>query len=423
MITKEDVIRRNPEAWQRLRDKVGGKVGDDVVNAFADFYTIYTPDVVEWYAGLFDREIGGFYYSNSARDNEKVEFMGKEYLLLPDVESTAQAMHFWRSSGLCTGYERYADALPTEMRNKIIEYVRGLQDPDGYFYHPQWGKDIGVSRRARDLNWSMGIFRDLGGEPKYPTILNADSGKRDEKTLIPDHLSSPEKFKSYLEAMNFSEKSYHRGHELSSQASQIHALGLGDTVTEFLNAHQNPETGLWHNTADYYGVNGLMKISGVYCTVKRPIPNAMAAANSAIDAIVSPERIDAVVDLGNTWAAVNRIVTNLRDFGGEEGAKQAEEILDHMLKRAPEALRCSKEKISEFGHPDGSFSYRRKYSNATSQNMPVAIPQSEEGDVNGTMISSMYLIGGLFFAFDLLDYKVLPFGKEERERYIAALNK
>ena len=423
MIRKEEVIKRNPEGWQRLADHIGGATGDSIVDAFADFFTLYTPDVVEWYAGLYDKESGGYYYSNSARDNEKVEFMGKEYLLLPDVESTAQAMHFWRSSGICAGYEKYADAIPTEMRNKIIEFTRGLQDPDGYFYHKQWGKDINIPRRARDLNWSMGIFRDLGGEPKYPTILNQNSEKKNEATLVPEHLSSPEKFKKYLEDMNFSEKSFHRGHELSSQASQIYACGLGDTVVDFLDAKQDANTGLWHNKSDYYGVNGLFKVLGVYCTVKKPLPNAMAAANSVIDAIISTEPIDAVVDLGNTWGSLNRIVSNLRDFGGDEGAKQADEILKHMFNRAPEALKRSREKISEFGHPDGSFSYRRTYSNYISQNMPVAIPKSEEGDINGSMIASMYLIGGLFFALGLTDYKVLPFGKEERERYIAALNK
>lgn len=422
MITKEDVIKRNPEGWQNLADKVGGEVGASIVDAFADFFTLYTPDVVEWYAKLYDKESGGFYYSNSARDNEKVEFLGKEYLLLPDVESTAQAMHFWRSSGICTGYERYADALPCKMRNKIIEFTKGLQDPDGYFYHKQWGKDVNIPRRARDLNWSMGIFRDLGGEPKYPTILNKADGNTSKETLVPEHLSSPERFREYLEGLNFSEKSFHRGNELSSQAAQIYACGLGDTVVDFLGSIQDSKTGVWHSKADYYGVNGLFKVLGVYCTVKKPLPNAMAAANSAIDAILSDERIDAVVDLGNTWASLNRIVMNLRDFGGEEGAKQADEILENIFNRAPEALRRTREKISEFGHPDGSFSYRRTYSNYISQNMPVAIPKSEEGDINGSMIASMYLIGGLYFALGLSDCKVLPFGKTERERYIDCLN-
>ena len=38
--------------------------------AVENFYSIYTDRIYEWLAGLWDGEVGGFYYSCSARDNE-----------------------------------------------------------------------------------------------------------------------------------------------------------------------------------------------------------------------------------------------------------------------------------------------------------------------------------------------------------------
>ena len=102
---------------------------------------------------------------------------------------------------------RYAKAIPEWMKNDIGNWVKGLQNEDGFFYHPQWGKEIGLSRRSRDFNWCLGILKSLGKEKKYPTILDKkDEGEKGE-TLIPDHLSSKEKFLKYLEDGNIAENS------------------------------------------------------------------------------------------------------------------------------------------------------------------------------------------------------------------------
>ena len=84
-----------------LREKTGQKdaialrwatrfdgIADPVVReAVRDFYAnFFDPEkLIRWWAGLYDPEIGGFYYSNSARDNAG---------FLPDMESTYQIL--WR---------------------------------------------------------------------------------------------------------------------------------------------------------------------------------------------------------------------------------------------------------------------------------------------------------------------------------------
>ena len=220
------------ELWQELADKTTPELSE----AMRELYSLYSDELVDWFAGLYDTEIGGYYYSQSARDNEKTVFNDKEYLLLPDAESTCQALGFWSGTGMAekTG-GTYVSALPDWMKDDIADYIYGLQDPDGYFYHPQWGKNISLSRRARDFNWSVSMLENFGRKPKYSTILDTDKDeKKDSETLIPDHLSSPEKFAEYLENTNINERSYNIGNQLSSQFAQIKAMGLGDQLIEIL---------------------------------------------------------------------------------------------------------------------------------------------------------------------------------------------
>lgn len=405
------------ELWQELADKTTPELS----LAMRELYSLYSSELVDWFAGLYDIDIGGYYYSQSARDNEKTVYNEKEYLLLPDAESTCQALGFWSGTGMAekTG-GTYASALPEWMKKDIANYIYNLQDPDGYFYHPQWGKNISLSRRARDFNWSLSMLESLGGAPKYPTIL--DAGKSDKKenddTLIPEHLSSPEKFAEYLESNNINERSYNFGNQLSSQFPQIRAMGLDKQLLDFLDAHQHSESGHWHNELNYYAVNGIMKISGVYNAAGRPLPNAMAAAKSAIYAITSDEEVKAVVDLWNTWIAVRAMVTNLRKFGEDEAAA---EIVKTLWENAPAMIRKSREKILPFRKEMGSFSYHRKHASPTSQGAPVTCGLVAEGDINATVISSYLLINSLFNALDIPDIKVPMFSDADRLRYIEIL--
>ena len=416
-------IQSHDARFLKIAEAVGGELGCEITDALAELYSIYTSDTVDWLAGLYDPEIGGFYYSVSARDNEKVVHKDKEYLLLPDAESTKQALSFIEASGMLEGVSGgCAEILPEKMKAQILRFAKGLQDEDGYFYHPQWGKDIGVARRARDLNWCTRIISMFGDEPRYPTIFDKKTGTTSAQTLIPEHLSSPEKFGEYLIELNIPERSYNAGNTLSAQLGQISACGLVPQLMEYLNGTQHAETGLWHGVADYYGVNGLMKLSGVYSGAKMVLPHSLEAARSAFDAIISDESINSVVSLWNTWEAITRIVGNLRKNGGEDGERMASEIFKDMRERAPEAIRRSKEKIEVFKKADGGFSYKPDYASPTSQGMPVCIPYLPEGDVNATVISVPFLIKSIYAALDLGELAVPLYGKAERERFLKLIN-
>ncbi len=406
---------KSAEKWKKLEEVTS----PEFVDAMKDLYSIYDAELVEWVANLYDPKIGGWYYSNSARDNDTAVWQEKEYKMLPDAESTCQALGFVGSSGI-SGGKPYEEFLPEEMKKEIGDFIYSLQDPDGFFYHPQWGKNIGLSRRGRDFSWSTSMLERLGRKLRYPTILDKPAEKNEDvgETLIPDHLKSKEAFIEWLDSLDVEHKSYPAGNTTSSQFAQIISQGLADVCIDYYTKRQNPENGLWHDKSDYYGVNGFMKISGIYNRAGLVIPYSDKAAYSAMAAIESDEPIGAVVDLWNNWVAIANIKTSLRKFGGEEGCAFAEELVKELRRRAIGAIRKTKEKIQDFKKPDHSFSYARKYPSPISQGCAVCVPYLPEGDMNAMVISVTLMIGMIYGALDLGGYAVPLFGEEESKRFL-----
>ena len=313
--------------------------------------------------------------------------------------------------------------------------------------------DKKLSRRARDLGWCTGILQDLGKAPTYDTPLGTKGDGLDwdgnpvsqsgcvekaeepaEKTAvaIPDELRDKESFIAYLNSLNIKTGSYGVGNTLTAICGQIiyrdkelEAQGadysLRDIIINWLNENQNPENGLWHPVADYYGVNGLMKTSGVYGKIGVLMPNIDKAIRSAIDAISTDEVATTVTSVYNTWFAVTRLKRHLRNFGGEEGNKLADEIVRELRERAPETIRITKEKLKPFLKPGGSFSYCLAHSSARSQGMPMTFEHAWEGDVNATIICSSDILVYLYTALELSDKRVPIYGEDDMARYVSVL--
>lgn len=365
---------------------------------------------------------GGFYFSNSARDNEQFEI---------DIESTAQACFFIQNTGFLDNYDRdYKKGFPKQMQLDIAAFAKSLQDPeDGYFYHPQWGKDIIPSRQGRDLSWATSLLQDLADKPLYDTpngykgTLGAplglkNAGMRKDAAVWSPRLVTLEAFKEYLASKDLPHKSYPVGNEVFSQSSQIIARdkqmwieqnpgadpdsydkhhpakgGFLEVLREFFDRHRNPQNGLWQNETCYYSVNGLMKISGGYNSVGFQLDYAEEAFDSAVKmALLDPETPDCQgeiakgsVDVFNPWVCINSILTNLKTYGDTE---LYEKLKEKLGKNAAELIRVTKEKAKKFKKPDGSFGYRHGGVGGLSQMVPVAIEGTLEGDINGGNIAT-----------------------------------
>ena len=112
------------EKWQKIAERIGGERGERLVRAFEAYYArIYTPTLPEWFAKLYDKKIGGFYFSNSARDNATLVYKDQTFGLLPDADSTWQTLVTIVSMGLTEG-KHYRDFIPTEIQHKIIAFFK-----------------------------------------------------------------------------------------------------------------------------------------------------------------------------------------------------------------------------------------------------------------------------------------------------------
>ena len=409
---------KSTECWNRL-EKI---TSADFVDAMKDLYSIYDSELVEWFARLYDVNTGGWYYSNSARDYDRIG--DTSWLLRPDIESTVQALGFIGRSGM-TGGRPYADFIPEWMKKDVGDYIYNSQDADGYFYHAHWGKSIPLTRKGRDLNWSRIILKALGRDMRYRSIVDDTKGSVAEKATvqagIPEHLKSKDAFVRYLDSLELNAKSYPAGNALSAQFSQIRSCGLAEVCIKYLSERQNPETGLWHDCRSYYGINGLMKVASVFDEAGVVLPNAENAALSAIDAICSDEPISAVTDLWNIWVAIRYILTGIRKNGGSSGNIVADRIATKVRIVAADALRKTKQKILPFKKSDHAFSYCKDYPAPTSQGMPVCIPKLPEGDVNATVMSSTLMVENIFIALELSDYLVPIYGEDEAEWFLTIL--
>ncbi len=155
----------------------------DLYNALKTLNSFYEGSkMCEWMANLWDGEYGGFYYSNSARDNEPFR---------PDLESTMQVLNWLENNGAIADINAQ---LPNEIKIQIVDFARNMQSPEnGYFIHPQWGafETLATDRYGRDLSWAVDILKMFtcdrgdgkGDAVQYPYYCTPSGYKCEEHTL------------------------------------------------------------------------------------------------------------------------------------------------------------------------------------------------------------------------------------------------
>ena len=447
------------EQWLRLRDEVNerGGDGDDFVAAMKELYTLYDEKCIEWFASLYDPNVGGFYFATSA-------IAADGYL--PDIEATHCGLAFFEKfDGVCS----YVDVTPDWMKEKIGKWVKGLQDPGGYFYHPQWTRELidsKLSRKGRDLCYGLGILENCGFRPTYdtpyggkgdgllpdgtpvsqPTKVDVKGAEEKPKTTTvayPEHLQSVESFKKYL--LDNTEKlrtsPYSMGNQISNQVYQIitrsKALldeGAEESMTDLLvnwfYENQNPETGNWYhyregddvNCVTFEGNNSLLKIIDSLNQLGAELKYPIEAARSTMQILRGDVAAVTVCDMYNTWFAIEQVILNIRKhskLSEEDKEKYVRTIQSELMSDAPDCIRGMKKKLEPFKRPDGAFSYCTWGTSITSQGVPCALPGYDESDTNASSI----VIGGcnnhVYKALGLTQIK--PLDKELLCKYLALL--
>ena len=403
-VTEIDVAIHEAQLIEESYAALKGEISDAAIEAIRTLYTLYTDDFYIWLANLYDPEIGAFYYSNSARDNQP---------FLPDIESTAQALSIVKNGGMFRGLGSWATVLPDDVCQKIAQFAYDMQDADGYFYHVQWGKNINTSRRGRDFKSAKGILDAMGIKPKYKlaTDILADDVEDVSGLVKPlgqsaaaavsaviststDYLSSEEKFIAYLNTLDFKNNSYSSGHQLSSTANQIKAAGLSQVCIDYLNARQNPENGFWEDTVTYQSMNGFLKISSTYNGLGGHISYLDRAIDSIFTILLGEEMPTTLPQIYNLTNGINNALNNLSAQGDAELYNSTRQRIRDNAEAIAKTLY---KKIATFRCDDGSFSYYVDSCSPTSQGCTVAL-KCKEGDVNAGSMA----FGALRGFFDIL---------------------
>ncbi len=302
--------------------EVQSMYGSAVSDALREYLSMFDERFYLWLADLYDPGEydedgnpigGGFYYSNSGRNT---------FGYGVDLESTAQVMSFLKSSGMAKSDSQIRQVLPESMFKEIAAFTKSCQSSlDGYFYHPQWGMNVGTSRLGRDLGWATRLLSLCGERPYWNTpngvsgTLGAPGASATAKLqgrltqdvamavskVVPaaskwtgsywlDNLDEWEKYLlSFKDEIKTS--SYSIGNTFDAQKSQIlereemaikngelrdtNGDGIAEggyiqTFEKYFNQWQLSSNGLWEEcsisdgTVHYSAINGLMKISAVY---------------------------------------------------------------------------------------------------------------------------------------------------------------
>ena len=462
-------VRREEE--QQLKEQyyesIASGLGENTAQALRELYSLYDERLYLWMASLYDPGVGGYYYSNSALASQGY---------LPDLESTNQALRFISASGMLNNYKGDSKALQQLLSKRVqqsfIDFTHSCQSSrDGYYYHPQWGENVSVTRSGRDTSWGVSILSIFGQKPLYdtPTGVDGTQGAPSGVFALTEHISSggvasvsfivntatvadrfstAEKFEEYFNSLDWADpnpnsavgSSYSAGGALDAQCAQIRAAGLSELCVDLLDEKQEQvqqslrdggyeENGLWDPNNSYDAVNGAMKISAVYNDLGGKLNYAERIMESAIEMITLTEpdfngkTASAGVSVFNPWVVVCNLLTNMESFGASDDAAV---FKAQIRERAAQMISITKEKLSVFKLDDGSFAMYEDGSNSgILYGSRVSVPYAMEGDVNGACIVSTGTLGRMCIALGIKNYiglNMLPlYYESDLLAYIAVL--
>ena len=401
-------IERN---WATRFDSI---TDPEVKAAVKDFYEeFYDPEkIIRWWAGLYDPDLGGFYYANSARDNDG---------FLPDMESTLQIVQRLR-----TFNSDLANYLGPDITAKMIKFYQDKQDPDdGYFYHPQWSKAVSrknVMRYTRDQDWAISVLGWLHSAPLYPTALDRAKGSagvvdvtvkrlasqaglpvasdRSAVRITPrtglDWQPNETSVKNYVNNLMNTTSCEHWSNQLDTQISSFEAAGCLGYVLDVLDERVNPDYGLWvkgynastdrytnlaNNSETPYGIfTNTYKVMKCYNAGGRLFQYTGKMVENAFKAINSRDPGARVTYLFNPWATLGQVNTNLKNYGNVAKRNEYKRLIEENFL---EIIASLKSTLGRYRCEDGSYGFLQSGSSPTIYDTPVSLGL-KEGDVNAT---------------------------------------
>ncbi len=347
------------------------KLPENLQNALRRSDVLVGKKTLDFYSELYDPVTGGFYYSGSSRDMEK---------MTPFAEGTYFVLNAIRDGGI---------ALPEWYKEKVTSWLIPHQDEsDGYFYETLWGKITKGSRINRDLIYSRLIIKDFCGKEllyKTPDERIASATDESKSSSVPEHLQSKENVLKYLDSLDWSTKSiWGTGQTLTTQAGLIRAAGLEEVVCDYIKSKQNPDTGLWGNDLTWNNTNGTMKLSTFFQNEAHPFPLADKMIESVKKVFESGIDPNLATNIWNPFVAITCALVSV-------GEKRAEELRSLLYDKGADMVNFAIDAAEKLRKPDGGFSSFQGGSIARQQGYLFGAGLPDESDLDGTVIAGHLL--------------------------------
>ena len=344
--------------------------------------------VIDWLAGLYDKESGGFYYAESSRDNAEFE---------PDIESLVQAILLLDRMGLITRDEARHFITSDAFRDASLGFLNARQcEADGYFYDPVYRETANQAKKDRNTTFASWIYSGFAQKTPYPLpgerlTKSTEQKKNQSNNSIEERFSSEEGFLKWLEEISTPPRSsYAWGSDLASASDYIIASGYRPTLVKWLKEKQCKETGMWTSEATPNGINGVLKLCGFFCKDTEPFPNADVFLKNAVEIskTLSPR------SASEAWNPLGAMVQVIRSLG--EVPEDMQKLIDDSI---AEIISNISDKVEIFHMPDGGYGYLSSGSSRISNDVVVSLG-AKEGDVNGMSLIALiyqdaYALAGL----------------------------
>ncbi len=425
--------------WNFKLSQLTEKTEDDskakyILSELKALYSIYNNDyeTVKWLANLYDPVTGGFYYSNSARNN-----IGYS----ADLESTSQALGIVES--ILSGYSgTLADFFGEEVAGKFVSFVKNMQDENGYFYHPQWSREAIDKNRERsniDVLAALNILESFNATPTYNTpngvegdgivtpvsrlvqplrnsrlaTVSAITRSADDDIYIPARLTSSTAFNDYLGTLSIISKTanacetiladiplYKAVDEILEQNGEDYRIC--EILMRFLERNQNSD-GLWasRGNSSYEEIAEINSVVRIYNALGKTVPNYSVILSTLLDSISFEEKIDSITDISGVWTAAAAVANNIITYQAPGQSYEVKSSLQNFYLRYGGILAVTREKLKIFLNEDGSFSSTPEGSAYEAYGMSVALPMVKEGDINGTLLAAKKIWLSIFQVLDI----------------------
>ena len=245
------------------RFEIAGRLQTDQLAAFEDRFD----RMDTWFANLYDRDRGGFYYAISGRDNPGYG---------PTIETTGFVLNVLDSN------TNALDTIPDAVKQKISEFFVSHQDPETGLFVDDPGP-VNERETARNQSHAMKWVERWNIQLPVPhpsQALNTVSAAQLTAMDLPDYLDSPEAYLDWLKSQRWRGDSWAAGDLASSSLSYIDYLEpeeqeiYRNVLLNFLNETQDPETGMWDEGVTPNSVSGAFKVGLIYGDLHVRMPNA-----------------------------------------------------------------------------------------------------------------------------------------------------